>query len=672
MITNYNQNKKDVLDLYKKFLEVVAEVKYPAPDNKFIIALKNQAKEIEKDKFLLMVAGEAKSGKSSFINAYLGREILPMDVKQCTSAIIEIKYGEQFVLNAEYADDRKEEVLKEGIHDFLLKNAALNDEFRDIPITTINNEILVKYKGDIPDRVINDLINGVQSENVYGLSTTEYDKKIRQYVEMNKRKWADIVTKIVIEYPFEDENLRGIEIVDSPGVNAKGRVGDITDDYIEKANAIMFLKPITGAALASVSFRSFLEQNSDERNQNALFLVLTRAADETSDNLAHLRQEALELYGNMIQKDHIICVDSKVELFNHKIAGMTVEEIQAKLDELDELGQLNACLYADWGKSRNNKDRYVERLKSTSNFATVHRALNSFGRRAHYLALSEFLGRMLKVFTSIEEKLNEQIELNQIKAKDPTELALKIANIKACLNEINEKMGKKVNEIYLSYGGDSGIIRKKTNKGFVELKKQIEQIPGEDFNMLEKISFRKIDESKQFVAEMQKKIVAECNQALVELSNAKEIRYSQLEPDFTPEMFGDIIRTTKEKANEEITYTTGITFKKTHTKSIYSQKKHFEKVKQSILQRLKILQNQVEDDLIRFADEISSVYIKELFSNARAKEKELNLLLDEKKNAEQLQTFIDEVHKQLVRIKQLVNDVRERKGGIDQCMISKE
>jgi hypothetical protein len=54
---------------------------------------------------------------------------------------------------------------------------------------------------------------------------------------------------MIITYPFDGESLSGIEIIDSPGVNAQGRVGDITNDYIENANAIMFIKPITGAAL---------------------------------------------------------------------------------------------------------------------------------------------------------------------------------------------------------------------------------------------------------------------------------------------------------------------------------------------------------------------------------------------------------------------------------------
>ena len=87
-----------------------------------------------------MIVGEAKSGKSTFINAYLGEEILPMDVKQCTSSIVENS-------RALRADDR---VLifedEQQIKDFLTANAALDDNYRDIPVSTINIEILMHKK----------------------------------------------------------------------------------------------------------------------------------------------------------------------------------------------------------------------------------------------------------------------------------------------------------------------------------------------------------------------------------------------------------------------------------------------------------------------------------------------------------------------------------------------
>ena len=53
-----------------------------------------------------MVIGKAKSGKSTFINAYLKKEVLPMDVRQCTSSIIKINYGDKFRLVAKTARAR--------------------------------------------------------------------------------------------------------------------------------------------------------------------------------------------------------------------------------------------------------------------------------------------------------------------------------------------------------------------------------------------------------------------------------------------------------------------------------------------------------------------------------------------------------------------------------------
>ena len=126
---NYDEKKKKVLGLNEEFQEIVKKNSIEekvTQIQKPVISLNNQIENIKKDKFVLMIAGEAKSGKSTFINAYLGEDILPMDVKQCTSSIIEIKYGEEFSLSAEYAGGRKERIKgKENIAKFLEKNAAL-------------------------------------------------------------------------------------------------------------------------------------------------------------------------------------------------------------------------------------------------------------------------------------------------------------------------------------------------------------------------------------------------------------------------------------------------------------------------------------------------------------------------------------------------------------------
>lgn len=666
MITNYQLIKEDVLKMYQDFSSIVEKVEVPLKNNAKE-ALERQAENIRKDRFLLMVAGEAKSGKSTFINSFLGKEILPMDVKQCTSAIVEIKYGDRFTLRANYADGRTREIIGEQeIKDFLLENASLNDDFREIPVTTINNEILIKSKEkQIPNRVINDLIKGVESENIYGLSPEEYSKKIRSYIETNKNSWADIVTKMVITYPFANENLQGMQIIDSPGVNAEGRVGDVTNDYIKNANAIMFLKPITGAALESTSFRNFLDSQSVERNKNALFLILTRAANENPENLERLQKEALKLYGNTIEESQIICLDSKVELFNKKISGMTTDEIDMHLDELESNGRLDAFIAPPRSMKNLDKEKYIAYLKNKSNFLEIEYALNIFGRKSHYLALSKFLEHMEKTYEFLLGELEEQIKNYKLKGKDPIELAAQIGQIKNKLNKIEAKMGKTVDEIVFKYTGESGIIKEEARKQIEDFLNQIEKLSTDDLNQLEKIAFNKIDGVKIFQEELQKNMVAEFNTALIDLSNKNAIRYTSLEPDFTTETFEQIKRDTKASANKETSYETGRTFKKTHQSSKYSQGRHFKLIKNSIEERITKIQKDAISNLIGFANDTQAAYISELFANAKSKKEELNRISEEKKNAEEIQEMIEDKQKYHKDIVPKIEVIREIKGGID-------
>ena len=72
MITNYKQIKEEVLEMYQEFLAIVNEVKFPL-DNKSMIALNNQAENIRKDKFLLMIAEKPKR-EVNIYQCFLGRE----------------------------------------------------------------------------------------------------------------------------------------------------------------------------------------------------------------------------------------------------------------------------------------------------------------------------------------------------------------------------------------------------------------------------------------------------------------------------------------------------------------------------------------------------------------------------------------------------------------------
>ena len=665
---NYEEKKQKVLELNEKFQEIIEknDVKEKVKQiEKPVNGLDNQIENIKKDKFVLMIAGEAKSGKSTFINAYLGEDILPMDVKQCTSSIIKIKYGEEFSLMAEYAGGKKEQIKgKEDIAKFLKDNAALNDDYRDIPVPTINNEILVKYKEKISGRVIEDLIEGVKEDNIYNLPEKEYNLKIRKYIEENKNKWQNIITKMVISYPFKIESLKNIEMIDSPGVNAAGHVGNVSENYIETANAVMFLKSITGQALESTSFKKFLDKGSVERNKGTLFLILTRAVNVNGKDLEILKKEAKRIYGSKIREEQIVAVDSKVQMFVNKISEYsTYDDIEEYLDELEKINQFEDFMNPP-RRMRGEKSSYIEYLTEKSRFKNINEAIEKFARKSQYYALNEAVNNISNICEKIKASMSDNIERYESKiTKDPTEFSKEIKKIKKKIDEINTKINKKSDEIIHKYMNSKGIIEKKAEEKISELEKEIKSLDAENddsINELEKISFRKIEEQKEFQKVIQEEIVKECNETLISLSNGSKISYQVLEPNFTEEDFKNMKDETEKEANEEKSYETGVTFKKTHFYSEYSRNKHFEVLKNNILDRIKKIQGEVVNNLIDFVCNISAKYTEELFKNANEEKQKLNELLEEKAKTEEIKEKIEKLR----CIIQEVNTFKEKNENL--------
>ncbi len=673
MISNYKEAKEGALKAYHDFLPLITCIKdgkATSYDNS-LVSLAKQAENIEQDKFLLMVVGEAKSGKSTFINAYLGEEILPMDVKQCTSAIVEIRYGQKFILTATYADDRTIRIEDEKeIKKFLVTNAAMDDNYRDIPVSAINIELLMHKKDKkILNSEVVDLVKALENENLYNLPKPEYEAKIRKYIKKRQPVWRDIVKKIEIEYPFEDVDLKSIEIVDTPGVNADGRVGEITNKYIEEANAVMFLKPITGAALEASSFRRFLQTKSADRNKDAMFLLLTRAANETKVNVNRIYDEALRQFSG-IKREQIIPVDSKAELFYNAVKNLTAEELNTYLITLRKEEKLDGFIKGAWFDAMGNRDEFLRILKELSHFNIVDDALNRFAHKAQYLALSEFLWHMISVVETASDNLEENIGLYKEKAEDPIELGNKMNKVKRELEELTEKIHWDVDIVADKYAKTDGVIDQAAKDVIEQYKAAIDKIDGSrsaSLDELEKISFRTIDIYTQFEDELQKNIVAECDAALLVLSNKSDIKYSTLKPNFTKESFDKIKEDLKksDKAQKTESYTTGMTFKETRYISRFSQSRYYKLVKDSILSRIDGIKVQAITDLKRFVRNTTTLYSDELTKNANIKRDEYNDIVKKKQTADEIQAEIKKLEDWVAKLQPISEQMKSLKGGID-------
>ncbi|WP_354692654.1 dynamin family protein [Phytobacter sp. RSE-02] len=690
MITDYKSRKNEVLGSHQKVEDLVAEITknaqrigVPSPLERLeplLTDIRSKVEKIRNDRFSLMIAGESKSGKSTFINAYLGVELLPMDVKQCTSAIIEIKNGEEFYVRATYANGNKKEIRGDAeAREFLRKNAALDDEYRDIPVPTINSEIIVKSgirsanKGasiNILKAEMEDFLNApeVQEANIHNIPAQDYNRKIKKYIEERKNSWQTIVTKIEVVFPFGEE-MRGIEIIDSPGVCARGGVAEITSQYIENADAIIFLKPVSGQALESTQFNQFIKNASVARNKNALFLILTRTTNVTPEDLRRLEGEAYQQFNN-IDRSNILFVDSKAELYAKKLAN--IDEIEAELRRLNQAGTLDDFVvkaYNDVSGLFGNGDKndFIKVLSEKSRFEQVYNAMETFGRKAHYILLVSLLDSICDLYRALYSDLNFQMDIFQQKAEDPTELSIKIATTKKELDILEDKMRSGVDKVRQHFRSDDGLIRSSAEKAVSDFKKQISLIDehsSDAFSELERESIKKIDGFKILAKELQENIITEFDKELVSLSDNNTISFEGLRPNFTQSTFAEIQASTESKATERQSYEEGVTFKETHTRSIYSRGKHYNLIKTNILSRLQNIKGDLIKNLIAFVDNVSDRYISELKENARTKKKELDIIIEAKITAEQIKEIINGLTILLANVTSEQSDAEKIKGGI--------
>ena len=296
-----------------------------------------------------------------------------------------------------------------------------------------------------------------------------------------------------------------------------------------------------------------------------------------------------------------------------------------------------------------------------------------FVRKEQYYALNEIIKEIPSICKKIEDGLKYEMKLYEDKiTKDPIEFAVQIDEIKTKINEINIKIGRKVDEVKGKYVSSKGIIEIKAQEKISELIKEIESLDvknDDSINELEKISFRKIEEQKEFQKIMQRDIVEEYNREFNMLIDRFKARYPILELDFTEEDLKNMEDEIKKDISEEKSYETGIIFKKTHFYSEYSKTKHFEILKENILEKMEKIQRKVVDNLIDFVINISSECVKELIKNANEQKQKLNELLEEKARTEEVKKQIEELKHIIQEINTFKDKIKNLGKEIEECII---
>src|SRR5436309_1746316 len=73
-------------------------------------ALPELRERLASNRYQVLVVGEAKRGKSSFVNALIGRDLLPTDVDVATSQVFRLAHAEQESYRVRFEDDSTREI----------------------------------------------------------------------------------------------------------------------------------------------------------------------------------------------------------------------------------------------------------------------------------------------------------------------------------------------------------------------------------------------------------------------------------------------------------------------------------------------------------------------------------------------------------------------------------
>lgn len=191
----YKQIKKDFLDFfdnYEKHLAKMCESNSELNSNytKRVAAFDYRRDQIEKNTFSVVVIGEMKHGKSTLLNAFLGKPAFPKAVQEATATISYLKHNDM----------------------------AEKPEWR--------NHAVVTFWDKSRDPVI------VEHTKLADYTTCLNKDKINVAEEVKE-------VSIYTDSRFVED---GVMVVDTPGTNTTvQKHADITNEQIEKSNAAIFL-----------------------------------------------------------------------------------------------------------------------------------------------------------------------------------------------------------------------------------------------------------------------------------------------------------------------------------------------------------------------------------------------------------------------------------------------
>lgn len=250
--SNYLFNIATIIEQAESEIQSKLEVQ------KLVGELRTNAQTLKDGVFRLLVLGDMKRGKSTFLNALLGELVLPSDVNPCTAILTKLVYGKQ-----------------SGV------TVYFNDSKPPMPMTLSEFN---KHYTIPPDEA-------------------------KKFEEDKKLAFPD-VSHAVIEYPLALLE-KGVEIIDSPGLNDTEQRNEMSLGYVRDSHAILFV--LSAVQQFTLGERRYFDNYMRGRGLTVFFLInmwdeIRRRLVDPDDKalLTEKEEKVREVFRNNIANELVV------------------------------------------------------------------------------------------------------------------------------------------------------------------------------------------------------------------------------------------------------------------------------------------------------------------------------------------------------------------------------
>lgn len=313
------QARSEVAKSFHRMTETLEKAETEGKKSSGALGLEREIEDVKiagenyrKGVFRLLVLGDMKRGKSTFLNALIGENLLPSDVNPCTAVLTLLRYGPEKKVTVYFKDGKDPKKL----------------DFKS-------------FKQD------------------YTIDPAEAKR-----LEQEQKQAFPDVDYAIVEYPLPLLE-KGVEIVDSPGLNDTEARNELSLGYINNCHAILFV--LRASQPCTLGERRYLENYIKGRGLSVFFLI--NAWDQVKESL--------------IDPDDL-------------------EELQASEDRLRRVFQANLAEYC----VIEGQDIYDERVFEISAIKALRKRLKQPSASLEGTGFPEFMGA-LNTFLTKERAISE-------------------------------------------------------------------------------------------------------------------------------------------------------------------------------------------------------------------------------------------------------------------------